>query len=81
MAMTLEGMEATESGKTASEYSKSCHSKAPILILDEVTSSVDRTEKLIEKAWIAHERQNHLVIAHRLSTVRNADKIIVLKRV
>ena len=56
-------------------------SKAPILILDEATSSVDtRTEKHIEKGMdrLMAERTT-LVIAHRLSTVRNADAIMVLE--
>jgi ATP-binding cassette, subfamily B, multidrug efflux pump len=55
--------------------------KAPILILDEATSSVDtRTEKNISKAMnrIMANRTT-LVIAHRLSTVRNADAIMVLE--
>jgi len=53
----------------------------PILILDEATASVDTaTEKLIQEALerlMAH--RTSFVIAHRLSTVRNADQIIVLK--
>ncbi|MBQ8592303.1 MAG: ABC transporter ATP-binding protein [Lachnospiraceae bacterium] len=56
-------------------------SKAPILILDEATSSVDtRTEKHIERGMdrLMAERTT-LVIAHRLSTVRNANAIIVLE--
>lgn len=56
-------------------------SKAPILILDEATSSVDtRTEKQIEKGMdrLMAERTT-LVIAHRLSTVRNANAIMVLE--
>ncbi len=56
-------------------------SRAPILILDEATSSVDtRTEKYIEQG-MDHLMENRttFVIAHRLSTVRNADKIIVLE--
>lgn len=57
-------------------------SKAPILILDEATSSVDtRTEKLIEKGMDQlMKNRTTFVIAHRLSTVRNADKIIVLEQ-
>jgi ATP-binding cassette subfamily B protein len=56
-------------------------SKAPILILDEATSSVDtRTEKYIERGMDQlMKNRTTFVIAHRLSTVRNADKIIVLE--
>lgn len=56
-------------------------SKAPILILDEATSSVDtRTEKHIEQGMdrLMAERTT-FVIAHRLSTVRNANAIMVLE--
>ena len=56
--------------------------KAPILILDEATSSVDtRTEKHIEKGMdrLMAERTT-LVIAHRLSTVRDANAIMVLEQ-
>lgn len=57
-------------------------SKAPILILDEATSSVDtRTEKHIEKGMdrLMADRTT-FVIAHRLSTVRNANAIMVLEQ-
>lgn len=56
-------------------------SKAPILILDEATSSVDtRTEKHIEKGMDRlMASRTTLVIAHRLSTVRNANAIMVLE--
>lgn len=56
-------------------------SKAPILVLDEATSSVDtRTEQNINKAMDAlMENRTTFVIAHRLSTVRNADAIMVLE--
>lgn len=57
-------------------------SKAPILVLDEATSSVDtRTEKHIEHGMdrLMKERTT-FVIAHRLSTVRNADAIMVLEQ-
>merc|ERR1712157_572093 len=62
----------------------------PILILDEATSALDnKSEKLVQQALdklIKHDEENSaaarkrtiIVIAHRLSTVRNADKIVVL---
>ena len=52
----------------------------PVLILDEATSSIDtRTEKLIEKGMDRlMENRTVFVIAHRLSTVRNSDAIMVL---
>lgn len=55
--------------------------KAPMLILDEATSSVDtRTEILIQKAMDKlMEGKTSFVIAHRLSTIRNADKILVMQ--
>lgn len=55
--------------------------KPPVLILDEATSSVDtRTERLIEKGMDAiMEDRTVFVIAHRLSTVRNAEAIMVLE--
>jgi len=53
----------------------------PVLILDEATSSIDtRTEKLIEEGMDSLMLgRTTFVIAHRLSTVRNADEIIVLE--
>ena len=57
-------------------------SRAPILVLDEATSSVDtRTERHIEQG-LSRLMQNRttFVIAHRLSTVRHADAILVLEQ-
>ena len=54
---------------------------APMLILDEATSSVDtRTEILIQTAMDRlTKHKTSFVIAHRLSTIKNADQIIVMK--
>ena len=56
-------------------------SKAPMLVLDEATSSVDtRTEKHIEHGMDRlMKNRTTFVIAHRLSTVRNANAIMVLE--
>ncbi|MBR1534268.1 MAG: ABC transporter ATP-binding protein [Ruminococcus sp.] len=54
---------------------------APLLILDEATSSVDtRTERIIQRAMDSlTEGRTSFVIAHRLSTIKNSDLILVLK--
>jgi ATP-binding cassette subfamily B protein len=57
---------------------------APILLLDEATSALDsHTEKLIQKSLdmlISDKRQTVVAIAHRLSTLKHMDRIIVLDR-
>lgn len=54
---------------------------APLLILDEATSSVDtRTERIVQKAMDKlTQGRTSFVIAHRLSTIKNADLILVMK--
>lgn len=55
---------------------------APVIILDEATSALDtESEKLVQKA-LANLMENHtsIVIAHRLSTVVKADKIVVMEK-
>ncbi len=54
---------------------------APLLILDEATSSVDtRTERMVQTAMDQLTKgRTSFVIAHRLSTIKNADLILVMK--
>ena len=68
-------------GKLDLTIARTILSNKQILILDEATSSVDtRTEKIIQEAMdkLMKDRTS-FIIAHRLSTVRNADKIIVIE--
>lgn len=54
--------------------------KAPILILDDSTSALDmETEKEIQKTLYSLYNTTKIIIAHRISSVRHADEIIILK--
>ena len=62
-------------------FARALVADAKILVLDEATASIDSyTEMLIQKALVQLlEGRTGLVIAHRLATIRNADRIIVLQ--
>lgn len=61
-------------------YARAVAVDAPVLVLDEATSSVDtETEVLMQQSFEkVREGRTTIVIAHRLSTIRNADEIVVL---
>lgn len=76
-----DGVNLSEGQRQLLNIARAAVSRSPILVLDEATSSVDtRTERLIEKGMDAlMKNSTTFVIAHRLSTVRNADAIMVLE--
>ena len=76
-----DGINISKGQKQLLTIARAMLSDAPILILDEATSNVDsRTEKLIQDAlYELMKGRTCFVIAHRLSTVKNADCILVLR--
>ena len=77
-----DGMNLSQGQRQLLNIARAMISKAPILILDVATSSVDtRTERHIEEGMDAlMENRTTFVIAHRLSTVRKSDAIMVLEQ-
>lgn len=79
--LTDEGVNISKGQKQLITIARAMISDSPILILDEATSNVDSmTEMRIQRAMNElMQNRTSIVIAHRLSTVRNADVIFVLK--
>lgn len=79
--LTGDGANLSQGQRQLIAIARAAVANPPVLILDEATSSIDtRTERLIEKGMDKlMEGRTVFVIAHRLSTVRNSDAIIVLE--
>ena len=79
--LTSDGANLSQGQRQLLAIARAAVANPPVLILDEATSSIDtRTEALIERGMDQlMEGRTVFVIAHRLSTVRNADAIMVLE--
>ena len=79
--VTADGANLSQGQRQLLAIARAAVADPPVLILDEATSSIDtRTESLIEKGMDSlMEGRTVFVIAHRLSTVRNANAILVLE--
>lgn len=80
--LTADGSNLSQGQRQLLAIARAAVADPPVLILDEATSSVDtRTERLIEKGMDQlMQGRTVFVIAHRLSTVRNANAILVLEQ-
>lgn len=80
--LTADGANLSQGQRQLLSIARAAVADPPVLILDEATSSIDtRTESLIEKGMDRlMEGRTVFVIAHRLSTVRNSDAILVLEQ-
>ena len=80
--LTADGANLSQGQRQLLSIARAAVADPPVLVLDEATSSIDtRTEHLIEKGMDELMRgRTVFVIAHRLSTVRNADAIMVLEK-
>ena len=79
--MTDNGVNISKGQKQLITIARAMLADSPMLILDEATSNVDsRTEIMIQEAMLKlMQGRTCFVIAHRLSTVQNADTILVIK--
>lgn len=79
--LTADGANLSQGQRQLITIARAAVADPPVLILDEATSSIDtRTESLIEKGMDSLMKDRTVfVIAHRLSTVRNSDAIMVLE--
>ena len=79
--LTTDGQNLSQGERQLLAIARAIVADPPVLILDEATSSIDtRTEKLIEQGMdTLMKGRTVFIIAHRLSTVRDSDSIIVLE--
>lgn len=79
--ITADGINLSQGQRQLLAIARAAVADPPVMILDEATSSIDtRTERLIEKGMDALMKDRTVfVIAHRLSTVRNANAILVIE--
>ena len=80
--LTDDGANLSQGQRQLLDIARAAVADPPVLILDEATSSIDtRTEKLVQDGMDAlMTGRTTFVIAHRLSTVRNADCIMVMEQ-